>query len=157
MNPYLLNVIELGPITMERIIERIDPRRYDEHLTDDRFSVREIMAHLADWEPIMRGRIQQAVEAPGTEIVAYDESQRAFEQNYISWNVSESVGTFKKERAQTARFLQTVSQVSYSNLVQHPERGTLTAYDLMNMLNGHDLYHIEQLTQYLAEKTSPTW
>lgn len=157
MNPYLLPVLDFGPLTLQRLLTKIEPHRMDESLSPDRFTPREAIAHLADWEPILRGRLETAVNTPGATIAAYDEGARAEEMGYRSWNVSESAGKFLAERRKTQAWLKTLKPEDWDKSVVHPERGVLTVRDLANMLLGHDLYHIEHLTQYLSEKTVSTW
>lgn len=157
MKPYFINVMEFGPVTMARIVNRIDPHRFDERTDPDRFTLREAIAHMADWEPILRGRIRTGVETPGATIEAYDEGELADKNAYQTKNVSESLETYRRERAETVRYVQGLSDEDLQKHFIHPERGPLTISDMVYMMNGHDLYHIEHLTQYLAEKTSATW
>ncbi len=157
MNPYLLPVLEHGPATLLRMLNQIEPHRLDEALSPDRFTPREAVAHLADWEPILLGRIRTAVENPGTSITAYDEGKRAAEMGYKTKNPSAEAALFIEERKRTADYLKGLKTEDWSKTVVHPERGILNVYDLANMLIGHDMYHLEHLSQYLGDKTAGTW
>jgi hypothetical protein len=112
---------------------------------------------LADWEPILLGRIRTAVQTPGATIQAYDESARAEEMAYKTRDPFAEANLFAKERKTTAEFLRTLAPEDWAKTVQHPERGQLSVYDLANMLIGHDMYHVEHLTQFLGDKTAGTW
>lgn len=148
MHAYLLTGIELSPTAMERLVAVIpDP---DQALTPDRFTPREILAHLADWEPIMRDRISQAVDHPGSNIDAYDEGQMAIDNRYSEKDVAESLATFKSERKRTVEFVKGLRSEVLGNTVTHPERGEMTVLDLTVLLLGHDMYHVEQLTAHLS-------
>ena len=157
LDPYL----PIGLDTTAKMIaieaNRVGEASFDVRPDPDRFSFREVVAHLADWEPILRGRLETAVNTPGATIAAYAEGARAEEMGYRSWNVSESAGKFLAERRKTQAWLKTLKPEDWDKSVVHPERGVLTVRDLANMLLGHDLYHIEHLTQYLSEKTVSTW
>ena len=50
MNFYLLPAIESGPKVVARLIQLIPNYRWDIHGDPNRFTVREVVAHLADWE-----------------------------------------------------------------------------------------------------------
>lgn len=113
----------------------------------DRFSPHEVVAHLADWEPILRSRIETALTQPGSPIVAYDEGERALEQNYSSWDASRSLETFAAERVTTRNLLMKIEAADWTKSVLHPERGRQTVADIAMMLLGHDLYHIRQLLE----------
>lgn len=151
MNPYLMPSIETGPKVVLQLLRLIPAARWDTSLNPDRFTLREVIAHLADWEPIMRQRVQTAVNSPGGAIEAYDEGQMAIDNNYSTTNPFDEANKFARERHITAEYLSIIATGQMANTVTHPERGVLSADDLANMLLGHDLYHIEQLTGYLLD------
>jgi hypothetical protein len=150
MNFYLIPAIELGPLTVKRLLRLIPQHRWDEPLHRDRFTPREVVAHLADWEPIMRERIRTAATTPGQTIAAYDEGKMAVDHGYRSSDPHEQAELFRTERAITAEFLRSVTPDQWRNTVHHPERGPQSVEDLANLVLGHDLYHIEQLSEYLT-------
>lgn len=151
MNPYLLNVVELGPRIIRRAVRAVPASEWDAPTGPDRFSVREVVAHLTDWEPILRGRMVQAVESPGTTIQPYDEGVRAEENAYHTQDVAANLDMWQTERAATATWLRGRSPEDWSKQVIHPERGTMSVSDLANMLLGHDLYHVEQLQAFTEQ------
>jgi hypothetical protein len=147
-NPYLFAALSLGPSAVLRLLERLPGGLWDERLGEDRFTPREVVAHLADWEPILRERIQAGLERPGTPIVAFDEGERAIERAYASSEPMRQAQAFARERAETVALLKTVG-ARWHQTVEHPERGAMTVEDMANMLVGHDLYHVEQLAAHL--------
>lgn len=149
MNPYLLPSIEFAPRIIRRLLDQLPQDRLDEAVQPDRFTAREVVAHLADWEPIMRDRIRTAVTTPGVEIAAYDEGQMAIDHGYAETDPRDQVEIFIRERHQTAEMLRGLGPDDWSKSVHHPERGRVSAEDLANLLLGHDLYHIEQLSEWL--------
>lgn len=149
MNFYLMPSIEFGPIVIKRLLEQISQDRLDEAIHPDRFTPREVIAHLADWEPIMRARLQAAVSQPGSPIQAHDEGQMALDHGYAKTHSAEQAEVFRKERHATAEYLRTLAPEDWKGHAKHPERGVQTVEDLANLLLGHDLYHIEQLSEYL--------
>jgi hypothetical protein len=150
MNFYLIPAIELGPLTVQRLLRLISEHRWDEALHPDRFTPREVVAHLADWEPIMRERIRAAVTTPGQTIAAYDEGKMALDHAYRTSVPHEQAELYRMERRTTAEFLRSVTPDQWRHTVHHRERGLQSAEDLANLVLGHDLYHIEQLSEYLT-------
>lgn len=149
MNPYLLPALECGPATLRRLLPLVPTERLDEALEPDRFTPREVMAHLADWEPIIRARIQSAVTAPGSAIELFDESEMALANGYANSDAEEMAETFRRERRITADYVRTLGPGNWTKTVVHPDRGLLTAEDLANLRLGHDFYHTEQISAYL--------
>ncbi|MEZ0327112.1 MAG: DinB family protein [Fimbriimonas sp.] len=149
-NPYLLLGLQLAPLTYQRLIALVPKERWDERTDPNRFSLREAIAHVNDWEPILLGRMQTAVSTPGATIRAYDEAARAVEQNYAATDPLEQAAQLIERREITVRYLRNEAEGCWSNLVVHPERGPITLSDQANMILGHDHYHLEHLAQYLV-------
>lgn len=79
----------------------------------------------------------------------------AAERGYSFWDPIEQLGVFERERALTAQYLRSLQGEAWSNTVFHPERGEQTTEDLANMLLGHDMYHIEQISAYFDPDPTP--
>ena len=157
MNAYLFPGLELSPRIVEQIVRQIPGARYDDKTDPERFSLREAIAHLADWEPILRDRIKLAVESPDSPVQGLDEGVRAKEMNYGTWDVTEQLRTFANERAKTIAYLKGLAPDDWSKAVLHNEKGRQTVMDQANQFLGHDLYHIEHLMGFFAEKVAGTW
>ncbi len=152
-NPYLLPALRLSPALMARLIERIDPALHDERLDPERFTLREVLAHLADWEPILRARIEQGVAQPGSSLVAYDEEERARSQRYAELSVEGSLRQWTAEREKTVAVVASIPRDGFEHIVLHPERGPMSVADLAGFIPNHDLYHLEQVSAYLPGAT----
>lgn len=157
MNPYLIQGLRLSPVALARLLGAIPVGQYDLAREAGRFTPREVIAHLADWEPILRGRIQQGAAHSGAAIETYDESARALEQNYAGCDVREATNRFRAEREHTVAVVEALSPADLAKTILHPERGPLTVADLAEMILGHDVYHIEQLSAYLEPHVVSTW
>ena len=149
MHTYLIPGLELSPTIVQRIVERIPPDRLDAELFPGRFTARQVVAHLADWEPIMRARIQAAAEKPGSTVEAYDEGQMALDHAYAQCDPLEQSDILIRERAITVAYVRGIRAGALKLTAIHPERGEQTVEDFMNIILGDDLYHIEQLSAYL--------
>ncbi|AIE87944.1 DinB family protein [Fimbriimonas ginsengisoli] len=148
MVPYTL-AIELTPTTLRRLIDCVHADRYAEALEPDRFTLTEMVAHLADWEDLFLDRMRLAHEAPGSTVVVYDEGERAVEKHYSTRDLQHELDVFENRRRDTMDFLNGLSEEEWSKSFLHPQRGPLTIRDQVTMLLGHDLYHLEQASQYL--------
>jgi len=149
-NPYLIHGLQVGPVIVRRIVESVPVSRYDSHADPERFTLREAIAHLADWEEIDASRIRQAVEHPGSILVPYDEVERAKERGYDQTDLLEQLALYESRRQDLLTYLAMLPTEAWSAEASHPEKGALTVYDQANLVLGHDTYHIEHLTQFLA-------
>jgi hypothetical protein len=150
VNGYLFIVLEFGPKTTARIFDRIPAAQWDVARDPDRFTPREVIAHLADWEPIMLERMEVAQQTPGAAVEVWDEGRMAEEHGYRHLDPQEQLQIWAQRRACTAAWLRRLSPDALSKTFLHPERGVQTIEDQANLLISHDLYHIEQLSAYLT-------
>ncbi len=121
----------------------------DEPTHPMRFTPREVIAHMADWEEILLERIKLSVIAPGSEIIGIDEGVRAEELGYSKWDWERQIEVFSERRAITIAYFESLNPEQWTNFSNHNEKGKLSADDQANMLLGHDLYHIDQLVEVL--------
>ncbi len=150
MNAYLFPALEASPDIFASLISRIPAEKLDTATHAGRFTPRQVIAHLADWEHILREeRIVTPVSIPGSPVNAYDEGERAIERNYDATDVQEQIALFRAERMKTIEVLKGLSRVQLASTMIHPERGVSSVNDLANTMVGHDVYHIKQLTDLL--------
>lgn len=152
MHAYLMPALDLSPRALARVFAQIPTDRWDEALEPDRFTPREVLAHLADWEPIMLSRMQTAYADPGASIEAFDEGQMAEDNGYRASSPDEQMRLFAAHRAETIEWLRALPREAWSLHFLHPERGLQTIEDQANLLVGHDVYHLEQLSAYLNDR-----
>ena len=141
--------LDKAPIAVNRLIDKIDPAMYDEATSPDRFTIREAISHMADWEPIFLTRLQTAVDHPGADIPDIDEGEMAITGNYRARDPKAEAERFAQGRQAVIRYLDALPKEKWANTVMHPMRGEMTVYDWANCIVGHDVYHIEQFTEFL--------
>ena len=137
------------PAALTRMVDLIRPERYDEAIGEDRFTLREVIAHLADWEEIWLDRITAAVEYPGATIAAINEADRAVEHKYSQKDIHHELEVFENRRRDTTDYLLRLAEDDWSNTVVHSERGPMTVREIVEYVLGHDMYHVFQVSEYL--------
>ena len=148
-NAYLLSSLRKGPNIVRWIVAHAPESVYDTKTNPDRFSFREAVAHLADWEPILQDRANLIKDHPGSTLVAYDEGQRAIDQNYADIDPKEAVERWAKAREESVQFFEKDAPGHWYSVARHQERGDISLYDLATMEIAHDTYHIEHLLEFL--------
>jgi len=157
MHAYFFNGLSFGPQIVERMVHQIPAARHDEKTNPERFTLREAIAHLADWEPILRERIALAVASPGAPVQGLDEGQLAIDRGYDRWDVEEQLRRYIEERAKTIGYLKGLKPEDWKKTIVHNEKGEQTVDEQANQLLGHDLYHIDHLTEFFGGKIAGTW
>lgn len=155
--PYVLQALALTPRTVSAVVGRLSPARLDARLDPERFTPREVLAHLVDCEELFRSRMMAAVASPGAEVPLFDEVAAAIERRYAQQDAAGNLARLGEARTATLEWLRSLSAAQLESAYTHPQRGLVTVRDTAIMGLGHDLYHIEQLSSYLAEQTAGTW
>src|ERR1700722_7176903 len=126
---YLNSGLSKSPATLKRIVNRIDPSRYDTKLAEDRFTLREMVAHIADLEPVMVLRMNLALEKPGSEIPNWDQDEEAAKKNYSTWDFHESLAMYAERRVKTVELFESLSQDQVLLSLRHPILGEISVFD----------------------------
>lgn len=150
MNHYLMSGLANGPKAVRQLASSIGDAKLSQSLGDGRFTGHEEIAHLADWEPILRHRISMGASEPGWDVIVYDEGERSIEIGYAAMDLEIALATLETERAKTMTLFDGLTPAQWKHTMNHPEHGEISVYDYANMMVGHDMYHIEHLTQYLS-------
>ncbi|RYG37552.1 DinB family protein [bacterium] len=137
------------PEILKRIVDCVHAENFNEKIEADRFTLSEMVAHLADFEDIFLDRMRLAVEKPGASIVTFDPDERSVEKAYASRDLVHELVVFANRRRDTMTFLQELCADDRKKFFVHPELGAITVDQQVALMSGHDLYHINQATQHL--------
>lgn len=154
---YIISGLLNNGKSLKHIVNLLPETLYDDNSGSDRFSVREAIAHLADWEPILRSRIELCAKDSGGIMKAFDEGEMAISNHYSESDPVTTVEKFYQDRLITCQMLTTYTDDQWSGVALHPERGPMTAYEWTASLLGHDAYHIEDLLAILNRNSAKTF
>jgi uncharacterized damage-inducible protein DinB len=117
----------------------------------ERWSVVQILAHLADTETVAAWRLRAVLGQDGVTLQAFDQNVWAEAFAYEHTNPVDSVAVFETLRLANLRLLRTVDPTRHQHAGQHQERGTESIEHMMRMMSGHDLNHLGQIERLLSE------
>jgi uncharacterized damage-inducible protein DinB len=156
MNPYAnyldgreaIDILRATPAALQSLLAGLTVEQMDAPLAPGKWSVREVLAHLADCEIVWAFRMRQALETPGALVTPFD--QDAWATRYSAYSAADGLRTFLANREWNLALLTTVTPAEQSNLLTHPERGTFPFRELLESIAGHDLNHLVRLREYLT-------
>lgn len=151
MNPYagyldgrdVVEILRATPVELQQFIDGKTAAEMDVPTAAGKWSLREILAHMADCELVWAWRIRQALETPGAMVAAFD--QDVWATRYAAYSAELAWTTFVALREWNLAVLTTVTATERLNELTHPERGTFALQELLEMIAGHDLNHIVRL------------
>jgi len=147
------DVLELqreAPRTLARLIEGIPEEALRRRPAPKKWSVVEIIAHLAEDELTSTWRYRQMIEHNGAKLLGFDQDEWARLGDYASWNINEALEMFRLLREANLRMLAILSPEEWECAGEHAERGKLTVRELARHMAAHDMNHIEQIERLLA-------
>jgi hypothetical protein len=121
----------------------------------EKWSIAEIIAHLADSEIVSSWRLRSVLAQDGIPIQAYDQNAWAAAFQYRKRDAKASLALFRTLRENNHAMLKTIPRDKWDNYGMHQERGKETVSRLTEMFAGHDTNHIlqvEQIVQQLKKK-----
>ncbi len=111
----------------------------------DKWSIAEIMAHLADAEVAIAWRIRQVLASNGIPIQAYDQDSWATTFDYAHRDPRQSLASYRALREANLLLLKSVPRKRWENYGVHEERGNESVSHIVRMVAGHDINHLRQI------------
>ncbi len=111
----------------------------------DQWTIHEIVVHIADSEANSFVRCRKLIAEPGTAVLAYDEMGWARLLNYHDQSTEDALQLFKWLRANTFKLIQTLPESTWTHTVEHPENGTMTMDDWLDVYARHIPDHVAQM------------
>lgn len=146
-----LRVQASTPKMLASLIKRATPAKLRKRPAADKWSVAEILAHLADAEIVTGWRLRSILGAPGTQIQAYDQEAWAAAGRYEKRDPRKSLEHFRVLREANLALLKSLSPEQWKHSGMHAERGEESVERITLTIAGHDINHLEQI-QHLVSK-----
>lgn len=137
---------------IQRLIKGVPTAKLRKRPAPDKWSVAEILAHLADAEIVGGFRMRLILGAPGTPIAAFDQDSWVTSGHYLKRDPRKSAEQFRAVRDANLGLLKSLKPEQWKHYGMHSERGQETIEHIVTMFAGHDLNHLRQIEQILARK-----
>ena len=146
---YLLQGFAGTPDVIERLLENASEADFDRRPDPDRFTIREVMGHLADWEGVWLERAKRMAKEENPHLQGYDEAQWAIDHDYARMDVAEQVARFRAGREALHAFISGLSPEDWQRPCRHDEWGPSNIEAMTVLVLGHDGYHTKQIAEWL--------
>ena len=140
-----LTVQAATPKKLERLIKGVSASKLRKRPAPDKWSVTEIVAHLADAEIVGGFRMRFILGAPGTPIVAFDQDAWVKSGHYEKRDPRKSLELFRTLREANLAMLKSLTPEQWKHYGVHSERGQESIERIATMFAGHDLNHLRQI------------
>jgi DinB superfamily len=116
----------------------------------DQWSVRQIVAHLADAESANVVRLRQVVSEENPTLFPFDQNAWAERTNYQKRKPSQSLDTMRQLRAENYELLKDLPPETFARIGKHLQRGQMTLLDLLRLFAEHAESHAMQIRSVRA-------
>ena len=142
---------ESAPLILAKLIEGVPEDRLRLPPAPGKWSVGEILAHLADDEIVTFWRYRQMIENDGCGLAGFDQDEWARVGANSSANPRQALQLFQLLRESNLRMLRNLTPEEWQRRGIHAERGGTSVQDLARYMAGHDANHIEQIRRILGK------
>jgi uncharacterized damage-inducible protein DinB len=150
LNPYAgvlaerepVGVLAQTPVRLAQVVEGLSTAEIEARPAPGKWSVREVVAHLADCEIAFGFRLRQSY---GGERALQPFDQDAWSRAYGVYTAEQALATFAALRAWNVAFVRGLTEADKQLPAVHPERGEMVLWTIVETMAGHDLHHLAGL------------
>ena len=142
-----------APAKLASLIDGLSPEQLARRPAPDKWSIQELVAHLADDELVGAYRIRLILSAPGTLIQAFDQDVWARTGRYDKTDVRSSLEMFRVLREANLALFRSLRPEEWAMAGMHAERGAESIRDIAMYYAGHDINHFKQIEAIRASRT----
>ena len=144
-----IEVLAASPRQLARLTHGVSKKKMAKRPAPDKWSVTEILAHLADTELVQGFRLRIILGASGTPIQGFDQDEWARYSDYAKHDPALSLEAYRVNRERTVRLLKSLPREAWERYGMHSERGKETVERVTEMMAGHDLNHLKAIREIL--------
>ena len=145
-----IKVQSATPKKLARLVKGIPTAKLRNRPAPEKWSVAEILAHLADVEIVIGWRMRSILGAPGTPVQAYDQNSWVIAGHYEKRDPRKSLELQRVVREANLALVKSLSPEQLQQFGQHAERGQESIEHIVRMVAGHDINHIQQIERILT-------
>jgi hypothetical protein len=136
---------------LKKAISGLTPSQLKWRSEPAKWSISEIIAHLADAEVVASWRMRSVIGENGITIQPFDQDAWASVFNYRDRDARRSLEVFRILRENNLVMLKEISPQTWDNYGMHLERGKESIAHLARMFAGHDTNHVLQVERIVKQ------
>jgi len=150
MNPFheLIEQYLAGASLLRQTVKGMTREQLLARPVPGKWSTLEVVAHLADFEPIHASRMKYVIALERPLLIDADEQRFISELKYHDRDINEELAIVESTRTQLARILKLLPAEAAQRPGIHSWRGLVTLTDLV----GYAINHIPHHVKFIEEK-----
>jgi len=153
---HAIALLEKTPHLLETLLGDLSGELLHWKPSPDRWSISEVLAHLAALEQVYAERSLRMVVEDSPALMKYDLAGASSRGEYSRGSAGENLALFTRTRRSTLALLIGLPASAGACTGVHPELGTVTLAQMLNEWANHDLGHLRQIAElYRAHAFHP--
>ena len=133
------------PGRLRRLVRGLTEKQLAKKPAPGKWSIREIVAHLADGEVILGSRYRLIGAHDRPPIAGYDQDAFVEKLGVASARTADLIDDFAMARAVNLGLLERLPEAAWDRVGLHAERGEESIRKMVHMYAGHDRHHLLQI------------
>jgi len=144
---FQLERFRRGPELLALVLTGVFGEEEDFTTAPGKWSIRQIVAHLADAELVGAHRLRQVIAEDMPTLIAFDQNAWASNLDYARRKPKQSLETFRRLRAENHELLKGLPESAFERAGNHSENGRMTLRQLLEGYAGHAESHARQMQE----------
>src|SRR5262249_11560005 len=116
---YVMQGLAGVPNVIDRLLIETSTKDFDNRPDPARFTIREVLGHLADWEGVWLERVERIRDEDNPFLPGYDEGQWAIDHDYAHMDVRKQQMRFRQGREKLVNALQELTPNQWVRTASH--------------------------------------
>jgi uncharacterized damage-inducible protein DinB len=149
--PYAQYVGDRDPVDVLResfdayreLSRQIAPDMWDRPIAPGKWTIRQVLVHVVQWEMILGLRLRFALASPDYVIQPFEQDPLMMEAAVVDGPTA--LAALEAVRRMTLTFAESLTPEQRRQKTQHAERGEIDVQDILVTLAGHGVHHLRQI------------
>lgn len=138
-------VLRATPAALQATVTRLGQDAVNTQPAPGKWSVRELLCHIADCEVAWAWRLRQTYGSDKPLLQPFDQDPWARAYDGVQYTTETALATFTALRTWNLALIETFSEADKARPAHHPEIGDLSLWHIVEIAAGHDLHHLRAL------------
>ncbi len=149
-------VMRATPAAMGALLAHFTPQEIDTRPAPGKWSLREVLCHIADCEIAWAWRLRQTYGEDKPLLQGFEQDPWARAYGGVLYTAEQALSTWRALRAWNLALIEALSDADKARPAMHAEAGAMTLWTLVEIAAGHDLHHLAGLEKLVATKVAAT-
>ena len=147
-------VLRETPGRLTDLLKQLTPEQIEHKPAPHKWSIREILCHLADCEIAWAWRLRQIYASENPTLQPFEQDPWARAYDGVGYTATAARTTWTALRQWNLDLIEGLSEGDKRRPAHHPEIGDVTLATIIEIAAGHDLHHVNSLEKIAGSPTA---